>query len=178
MIRLLSPADGEKFFEHVLRHFRESGQGGDPIFHPVLDFEEWKSEDHLARYEARWKKPVGPAVWERVWALEEGGRFLGHATLQGGMLPASAHRATFSIGLERAVRGRGLGRELTQCAIDWAKQQPTLAWIDLYAFAHNEPALRLYRSMGFREIGTTKDLFRVDGHSIDDAHMALALQRR
>jgi len=48
-------------------------------------------------------------------------------------------------------------------------------WIDLGVFAHNEAARALYKSVGFVEVGTVKDQFRVDGVSIDDVSMTLAL---
>jgi RimJ/RimL family protein N-acetyltransferase len=58
-------------------------------------------------------------------------------------------------------------------ALEWAVAQPSLAWIDLQVFAHNLRARKLYESFGFREMSVTKDLFRVNGQSIDDVKMSL-----
>ena len=176
MIRLATSADGPAFFQHVLRHFRESGKDGDPIFHPAEDFEDWKEEEHVEKYEKRWEKIPPETGWERVWVLEEKGLILGHATLRGAQHISSSHRTVFAIGIERAARRKRNGRALTLACLEWAKSQPFLEWIDLYAFAHNEPALALYRSVGFQPVGTTLDIFRVQGVSIDDTHMVLKLR--
>lgn len=174
-IRLAGSADAEKFFLHAIDHFRESNRGGDPIFHPVSDYETWKMEETAKRWQEAWEKPITDLNWERCWVLEEKGVFLGHATLQGGRMPNATHRVTFSIGILRSARGQGWGRKLTEAALDWAKAQNSLDWVDLYAFTHNAPARALYRAIGFREVGTTEDLFRVDGVSVSDTHMVLRL---
>jgi ribosomal protein S18 acetylase RimI-like enzyme len=78
------------------------------------------------------------------------------------------------MGVERGARGNGLGRALLAAAIAWARTAE-LAWLDLGVFAHNERARALYRTVGFVEVGTTRDRFRVDGVVIDDVAMVLAL---
>jgi ribosomal protein S18 acetylase RimI-like enzyme len=175
-IRLAVPADKDAYFEHVMDHFRESNTGGDVIFHPVTDFETWKKDEFTKKLAEDWSRPITELHWERAWVAEENGKLLGHATLQGGRMPNSFHRVTFSIGLIRPARGRGIGRALTQAAIDWAKAQGSIDWIDLYVFTHNKPALALYRAMGFQEVGTTEDLFRVQGTSVSDTHMVKRIQ--
>ena len=60
-------------------------------------------------------------------------------------------------------------------AIQWAKQQQTLSWLQLAVFAHNEPAKALYRKFGFIEVGTTPDMFRVFGKEVTDTAMILRL---
>jgi ribosomal protein S18 acetylase RimI-like enzyme len=149
-IRLATAEDAGSFFDHAIEHFRESNTGGDVIFHPVSDFEKWNREEMTAGYGKSWSKPIHELHWERVWIAEENGKFLGHATLQGGRMPNSFHRVTFSIGILRPARGKGLGRALTQAALGWAKAQKTIDWVDLYVFTHNQPAIALYRSMGFQ----------------------------
>jgi ribosomal protein S18 acetylase RimI-like enzyme len=78
------------------------------------------------------------------------------------------------MGIERAHRGQGHGRGLLAAAIAWAREAG-LAWLDLGVFAHNPRARALYRSVGFVEVGTTRDRYRVDGRQIDDVAMALRL---
>ena len=39
LVRELTSGDAGEYFEHMQRHFRESGHDGDVIFHPVEDFE-------------------------------------------------------------------------------------------------------------------------------------------
>jgi RimJ/RimL family protein N-acetyltransferase len=42
-------------------------------------------------------------------------------------------------------------------------------------FAHNHRARKLYASVGFVEVGVTRDRYRVDETVIDDVAMALEL---
>ena len=60
-----------------------------------------------------------------------------------------------------------------QAAIDFARAAETLVWLDLRVFGHNEPARRLYESLGFEEIGEIRDCFRISGEVIDDVLMTL-----
>ncbi|HEY6881370.1 MAG TPA: GNAT family N-acetyltransferase, partial [Polyangiales bacterium] len=70
-------------------------------------------------------------------------------------------------------RAHGIGTALLQAAIRWATTERDLIWIDLSVFAHNDRARRLYRGLGFNEIGHTVDAYRVNDQVIDDVHMAL-----
>lgn len=172
-IRMAQASDAERFFAHVLAHFRESGRDGDPIFHPMMDFEKWDGAEQAEKYRKAWSRPLTELHWERVWILEQDGFIRGHANIQGGRMPGSFHRATYAIGLERSARGQGWGRALTTACLDWARAESSLEWIDLYVFTHNPKAQALYRAFGFKEIGTTEDLFRVHGVSVSDTHMVL-----
>lgn len=170
-----SVADLSDYFDHVQRHFRESGQEGDLIFHPVPDFEKWEKEKMCRELEKKWTAPL-TEPWERAWILRDGNLIVGHAMLRGGFLPARLHRCLYSIGLERGARGQGFGRALTLACRQWAATQTELDWIDLQVFTHNKPARKLYESLGFEFVGETKDFFRVNGESIDDIHMVLKLK--
>jgi ribosomal protein S18 acetylase RimI-like enzyme len=68
----------------------------------------------------------------------------------------------------------GPGPALLAAAIGWARRAE-LAWLDLGVFAHNHRARKLYTAVGFVEVGTTRDRYRVDDASIDDVAMALRL---
>lgn len=101
---------------------------------------------------------------------------MGHVELSGSPLAVGLHRCEPGIGLERSHRGSGLGRALMNQALGFARAAPILEWVDLRVFAHNTAARRLYTSLGFSELGTTPDQFRIAGEPIDDIHMALSLQ--
>jgi len=77
------------------------------------------------------------------------------------------------MGLERTIRSQGWGSNLTIEAVKWARQQPTLDWIALNVFENNLPAKALYKKFGFETVGTTRDIFRVFGQSIDNTEMVL-----
>lgn len=156
--------------QHFQRHRAESGRG----------------EHHFMPYDP--EDPVGPRGleaealarglsepgWQRWFVVLDGeSRVVGHADLKAGSLASSLHRCELGIGIEREWRGGGLGRQLMLAAIGFAREQQSLDWVDLRAFAHNAPALALYRGLGFVEQGIRRDLFRIGDTSIDDVIMAL-----
>lgn len=164
------------YFDHSIRHFRESGTGTDLIFHPVEDFETYIKEEHVAKMVEGLGKPLTEMGWLRAWIAEEGGEVLGDVLLRSSYFAPSLHRCQLSIGVERAARGQGLGGRLTMQAVSWARMQPELSWIDLFVFAHNAPAIALYEKAGFEHLNVVKDQFRVRGTRIDDIHMTLRLR--
>jgi RimJ/RimL family protein N-acetyltransferase len=172
-IRLLPEDAVDRLRNHLERHFRESGRG-EPHFAPYSrDYTDGPADPDLDAL----TRPLDQAQWRRWFVAEtETGAIVGHVDLTGGRLSASRHRCKLGIGIERSYRGRGLGRRLMTAAIDFARGQRTLSWIDLHVFVGNEPALGLYRSLGFREVGTIIDRFRVDGEVIDDVVMTLNVE--
>ncbi|MCA9291365.1 MAG: GNAT family N-acetyltransferase [Phycisphaerales bacterium] len=121
----------------------------------------------------RWAKPLDVTGWRRSWGLLDGAACVGVVTLIGGDLDASLHRVMLGLGVEPPHRRQGHGRRLMHVAIDWARAEPTIDWIDLGVFRGNDGAFALYRDLGFREIGRTTDCFRVDGWRIETISMTL-----
>ena len=70
-----------------------------------------------------------------------------------------------------------LGRRLLDTAIAFTRSVDTLQWIERRVFSHNAAARQLYRSLGFSEVGTLVDRFRIDGETIDDMIMTLDVKR-
>jgi len=171
---MLGPADLQELCAHFRRGAAESGRDGDVIFRPRSADEPFEEAATVARHRGAWKRRLDEPHWVRTWGLVIDGVIHGHVDLQGGELPAELHRATLGIGIERAARSRGFGREMMSITIAWGREHG-LAWIDLGVFALNKPARALYLSLGFVEVGTTRDRFRVDGQQIDDVAMTLAL---
>ena len=103
-------------------------------------------------------------------------RVVGHSELRGPNVETALHRALFSIGIERDHIGSGHGRQMMEMALGWALHEPSLEWIDLRVFSENTPARALYAKLGFVEIGTCRDAFRMDdGTHIDEIHMVFDL---
>lgn len=155
---------------HIERHAQESGRGSDIVFAPFMEFDRDAYEE--SRYDS-WRRAVDVPGWERCWAYFDGDRVVGHADLTGSPIYSGLHRARLGIGVERAYRGRGIGGQLLQTVVAWARREPSLSWIDLSVFAHNVRAQRLYARHGFREVSRTIDAYRLQGQSIDDVHMVL-----
>lgn len=185
----LRPADLtdlDAILRHLEIHLAESGRGGAPYFAPSRTFRPSEARELLR---ARMARNVDEPSWGRLWLLCAGfeparglstrrdPHVVGHVELRGGRMPEELHRATLGMGIHSAHRGRGHGRALLQAALDWARGQPHLHYIDLGVFAQNERAHRLYTRAGFVERGRLADAFRIDGSvRIDDIQMTLRLR--
>jgi GNAT superfamily N-acetyltransferase len=174
MIRMLTDADFPALFTHTCRHADESGRDGDVIFRPRSKHEVMDEVAIGERHRGAWARGLDQPLWLRTWGVFVDNALVGHLDLNGGRLSAELHRATLGMGIERRARKQGHGKALLHTAIAWARAN-NLAWLDLGVFAHNDVARKLYRSVGFVEIGVVKDQFRVDGVTIDDVSMTLAL---
>ena len=172
-IRPLAHDDVAPLREHFRRHLAESGRG-DPHFVPFVP---GGPEGPVGLDAEAMTRPLSEPGWQRWFlAVTERGEIVGHVNLKGDKLRAGLHRCDLGIGIERAHRAQGLGRRLMQTAIEFARNAPTLAWIDLRVFGHNARARALYVSLGFAEVGTLADRFRIEGQSIDDVIMTLRIR--
>lgn len=171
-IRPVTLADRERFQEHIVRLRGESAR--DEPFMPVTPADQRDPRPlgfdafALALTEPKWRR--GFAV------VTEDGSIVGHAELKGDEFRAGLHRCELGIGIERPYRRMGFGRQLLASAIELARATQTIEWIDLLVFGHNVAARALYRNMGFREVGTVADRFRIGGRSIDDVIMTLKIE--
>ena len=168
----LSPPRLAAFERHMARHFAESGRG----------------EGHFMPYQPgtahgpggfdveALERPLSEPHWQRWFvAVAAPDHVVGHVNLNGDGLHVGLHRCELGIGIERGYRGQGLGQRLMRTAIEFAFAAGSLAWIDLRVFAQNAPARALYESLGFEEIGTVRDRFRIEGTVVDDVLMTMAL---
>lgn len=74
----------------------------------------------------------------------------------------------FSIGLGGAsTRGRGYGTEALTLGIDFAFNDLNLHRLALGVFAFNEPAIRLYKRLGFTLEGAQREYLNRDGRRHD-----------
>lgn len=177
VVRLATPDDLSAYHEHLHRHGLESGRDGDLIFAPYDEPYDRPLDALRKEKEVKWQCLVTEAGWARCWIISDGVGIFGALNLAHAIgLKASLHRALLTMGIERSHRSKGLGSLLMNEALNWARSQPSLDWIQLNVFTHNEPAKNLYRKFGFQEVGTNLDLFRVMGQKIDDTEMTLPLR--
>lgn len=111
--------------------------------------------------------------WQRWLLLVEQGAVRGHASLKSDPMDAGRHRCELGMGIESAARGSGFGSALLDAATEMARSSETLEWLDLRVMAVNAPAVALYQSRGFIEIGRVRDRFRIGVTSIDEILMTL-----
>jgi ribosomal protein S18 acetylase RimI-like enzyme len=76
------------------------------------------------------------------------------------------------MGLRGPYRGKGLGRQLIEQALQAARQHG-FERIELMVRSPNARAIRLYSQVGFQEEGRKRDAVRLDDGSEDELMMAL-----
>jgi RimJ/RimL family protein N-acetyltransferase len=157
---------------HLEDQLKDNGRNGTPLFQPQSRDVSRADPEKIALFRLGLETPVGEPKWRRAWgAFDASGGIIGHVDLRAHFEPCTPHRAMLGMGVNRAHRRRGLGRALVEFALSWALRDTTLEWIDLGFLDGNVPAERLYRSAGFERVATIRDMFRVDGQSIDDVRM-------
>ena len=72
------------------------------------------------------------------------------------------------------ARKVGVGRQLVEAVVEHARAHVEV--IQLSVVSDNEPARRLYASLGFVEYGLEKDSLKQNGHYYDEILMALDLR--
>jgi RimJ/RimL family protein N-acetyltransferase len=79
--------------------------------------------------------------------------------------------------VDRAHRGKGIGRALLTAAVDRAKVLSELTQIRLTVSVTQDAARHLYESCGFRVFGVEPEAMFVNGESLDEEQMVLRVAR-
>ena len=174
---MLGIRDVDTYLLHVCEVDADSGVDGAGHSHAYNRSEPFDLEAGREREVTRWSTGIEDLAWRRAWGLFDEGELVGHLYLAGGMLRSELHRVHMGMGVHRSHRRQGGGTELLETAIAWARDQPTIDWIDLGVFSDNPGAHALYARHGFQVLGRTPDRFRVDGESLDDISMTLNVAR-
>jgi ribosomal-protein-alanine N-acetyltransferase len=95
---------------------------------------------------------------------ELGGKMIGYAVLMQGVDDAEL----LDIGIAMSQQRQGWGRKLLQAILAGA-QTLGKQRVVLEVRASNTPAIRLYQSIGFEEIGLRRDYYPVENSSREDA---------
>lgn len=116
-----------------------------------------------------------PAAFALVAQLDR--RIIATAGCQPAPFKRYAHHADCGLAIAKAHWRQGLGRKLMACILDWGRRR-RLHKLTLRVFAHNQPAIGLYRALGFVEQGRlVDDVRRADGTLDDVIAMAYFYQR-
>jgi RimJ/RimL family protein N-acetyltransferase len=83
----------------------------------------------------------------------------------------SHHVAELGLMVAQSERRRGIGTALIDEAVKWARASGVTK-LELHVFPHNEPAIALYRKLGFSEEGRRRRHYRIGGHYVDAILMA------
>lgn len=128
------------------------------VLEVVADGTTYALPDPLSSAEAR-------AIWmewppgQTVVALEAG-TILGVAKMGPNRQGRGAHVATASFVVASAARGRGVGLALGRHVVQWARDHGYRGIQFNAVVATNAAALRLWRGLGFRVVGSVPGAFR------------------
>ena len=148
-------------------------------FHACLDAVA-REQEYLALTEAPPLEDVRGFVTSNVVSrvpqvvAKDAGLVVGWCDITPGWHQTLRHCGSLGMGVLRAYRGRGIGRELLSACVDLAKAGG-MTRVELEARADNLAALELYRRFGFVQEGTRRRGMRVNGEYKDTVAMGLLL---
>ena len=134
-IRKAIPED----FPQMLPIFREVVEGGD-----TYDFEETASDQDAYDY---W---FGKGVTSFV--MVEGDQVLGFYKIIQNHRGRGSHVANASFMVSSAARGKGIGRKMGEDCIKVAREMGFRAIQFNFVISTNEPAMKLWKSLGYKEL--------------------------
>lgn len=137
----------------------------------MLTTDRWRSVAEERRYLKASRRHPDAAVF----VAEDDGRIVARLSLARDPHPASGHVADLGLMVAASHRRRGIGRELLEQAVAWARSA-AVTKLELHVFPWNEPALRLYESFGFEREGFRKQHFSRDGELVDVVLMAYRIE--
>lgn len=106
--------------------------------------------------------------------MEEDHSIIGHAILDPLKLAVTSHVVVLTIVINEGFQGKGLGRQLMNYVIDWAKKNNEVEKFELHVRSGNTRAIELYKSLGFVEEGRKSRQIKISpGNYLDNVYMAL-----
>jgi L-phenylalanine/L-methionine N-acetyltransferase len=124
--------------------------------------------------EELWKKRLSEPpehVYGLVACLE--GKVVGHAALMlSPRFRRRDHVASIGMAVHDEWQRRGVGMALMNALVELADKWLNLTRLELTVYTDNEPALRLYKKLGFEIEGTHKKFAFRDGAYVDSYCMA------
>jgi RimJ/RimL family protein N-acetyltransferase len=106
-----------------------------------------------------------------VFVAEGADGIVGRLSLGRDPHPASRHVADLGLMVAAGHRRQGIGRALLEQAVAWAAEVGVRK-LELHVFPHNEGAIALYESFGFRREGYRQGHYRRGRDYVDAVLMA------
>lgn len=116
--------------------------------------------------ERRYLKTIRRSAYTAVLVAELDGRIVGRLSIGRDSHPASEHVADVGLMVAADCRRRGIGRALMEHGESWARDVGVRK-IELHVFPHNEAALTLYSTLGYRQVGVRRGHFRRSDGYVD-----------
>lgn len=105
------------------------------------------------------------------------GRIIGNIDISGHHRSMMQHTAVIGMGILSDWRNSGLGTQLMQHGIRWAKENSILELLWLQVYTENQMAIALYKKMGFLENGIIKNFFNHSTRYYDNLTMSLSVKQ-
>jgi ribosomal protein S18 acetylase RimI-like enzyme len=164
-VRLLTPEDAAVYWSLRLRALRE---------HP---------EAYLTSYEESIDTPLAEvsgrlSLLENAvfGAFDQAGALVGIAGAFREKRAKVRHKATIvGVYVAPEARGQGVGAAVVGAAVECARGWEGVTQLHLAVAVPNEPAQRLYRSLGFRTYGLEPRAIRLPDRYVDEEHMVLVV---
>lgn len=109
-----------------------------------------------------------------LFVAVESDQILGYIIVRNDKPSRVTHRANIVIGVHSESRGKGVGTDLLNGVLEWAKQVH-LHRLELIVIATNEMAINLYKKMGFEVEGVKKHSLLIDGEYVDEYYMSILI---
>jgi RimJ/RimL family protein N-acetyltransferase len=141
----------------------------------VADEDElWLTYERSASDERRNIKSVRRDPNVAVFVAETPTGVAGRLSIARDSSAQSHHVAELGLMVAESERRRGIGTALIDEAVKWARASGVTK-LELHVFPHNEPAIALYRKLGFQEEGRRRRHYRIGGRYVDAILMARCL---
>lgn len=135
-----------------------------PFFHEIVAAGETYAYDPaMSEEEGRALWMVGPPA-RTVVATNADGGILGTANMYANRQGGGSHVASASFMVDPRRSGQGVGRALGEHVIAWARERGFRAIQFNAVVESNEPAVALWRALGFEVIGTVPEAFHHPRH--------------
>jgi len=124
---------------------------------PVRELSEKKTEDWFHEHTDKdYRFAIRPLDTEE---------FIGVCAIEDVVWP---HRVGWlSIAIGPDFHGKGMGRDAMEVLIRYGFNELNLHRIQLTVFSYNEPAIKLYKKLGFKHEGTFREFLQRDGKRFD-----------
>jgi RimJ/RimL family protein N-acetyltransferase len=131
----------------------------------------WLTYDRSRGDERRNVKSVRRDPNVAVFVAEAPDGVVGRLSIARDRGPYSSHVAELGLMVAANSRRRGIGTALMEEAVKWARGSG-ITKLELTVFPHNEPAISLYRKLGFREEGLLRRRYFIQDRYVDAMLMA------
>lgn len=134
----------------------------------------WLTYNRSPSQERRNVKGVRRDPNTAVFVAETAEGVVGRLSIARDANPVSHHVAELGLMVAASARRQGIGSALMEEAVKWARGSGVTK-VELHVFPHNEPAIALYRKLGYLEEGHRRHHYRIGGGYVDAILMALYL---